>query len=111
MQLNAQGVTEIQIRRLASFLSLNEKGQADAPPSIIYLNTWLHHLRRVSTAFHVPDRDVLPVICSKLLRNEQVFRSSLDIYGQLKQRREEDKFVELPVLRQVLSKFYVNYIN
>jgi hypothetical protein len=42
MQLKATNVTEDRIRRLANYLSLNQKNQ-----SIIYLNSWLHHLRRV----------------------------------------------------------------
>jgi ribosomal protein L21E len=42
---------------------------------------------------------VLPVICSKLLRNESIFRSYIDSIGLLKSRREEDKFVDQADLR------------
>ena len=78
---------------------------------VVYLNSWLHHLRRVQTAFHVPDKQILPVICSKLLRNETVFRSYVESTAELRGRREEEKVVEVPDLRQVLLKFGVNYIN
>lgn len=105
-QLKATNVTEDRIRRLANYLSLNQKNQ-----SIIYLNSWLHHLRRVQTAFNIPDRNVLPIICAKLLNNEVVFRSWVDTICQFKQKREEDKFIEQADLRQVLKKFGVHYIN
>ena len=38
-QVNATNVTPDMIRRLANYLSLNQKNK-----SVIYLNTWLHHL-------------------------------------------------------------------
>lgn len=41
-QVNATNVTPDMIRRLANYLSLNQKNK-----SVIYLNTWLHHLKRV----------------------------------------------------------------
>ena len=53
-------------------MALNQKN-----PAIIYLNAWLHHLRRAKTTFQVADKRVLPLIFSKLLRNEAVFRSWL----------------------------------
>lgn len=87
-------------------MSLNQKNQ-----SIVYLNSWLHHLRRVQTAFNIPNRSVLPIICSKLLSNEVVFRSWVDTICQLKQKREQDKCIEQADLRQVLRKFGVSYIN
>ena len=68
-------------------------------------------MRRVSTQFQEPDKKTLPVICSKLLRNENVFRSYIDSTAELKHRREEEKIIEVPDLRQVLTKFGVNYIN
>lgn len=77
----------------------------------MYLNAWLHHLRRVGTAFHIPSKDILPVICSKLLRNEQVFRSYAESTAELKGRREDEKIIDVADLRQVLVKFGVNYIN
>lgn len=92
--------------RLANYLSLNQKNQ-----SVIYLNTWMHHLRRINTSFQVPDRAVLPIICSKLLKNESIFRSYVESIGLLKQKREEDKFCEQADLRQVLRKFGISYIN
>lgn len=95
-----------QIQKLANFLSLNQKNQ-----TIVYLNAWLHHLRRVGTAFHIPSKDILPVICSKLLRNEQVFRSYAESTAELKGRREDEKIIDVADLRQVLVKFGVNYIN
>jgi len=61
-QINATNVTSDMIRRLANYLSLNQKNK-----SVIYLNTWLHHLKRVSTAFNIPMKEALPAICSKLL--------------------------------------------
>ena len=67
------------IRRLAKYLALNQKEK-----KVIYLNTWLHHLRRVSTAFNVPIKVALPAICSKLLQNEVAFRSLVDTVGFLK---------------------------
>jgi Ca2+-binding EF-hand superfamily protein len=105
-QLNAQGVTQDQIRKLANFFSLNQKNQ-----SIVYLNAWLHHLRRVATAFHSPSKEILPVICSKLLRNELVFRSYAESTAELKGKRDEEKIIEVADLRSVLFKFGVNYIN
>ena len=68
-------------------------------------------MRRVATAFHNPDKEILPVICSKLLRNENVFRSYAESTGELKGRREEEKIIDVADLRQVLIKFGVNYIN
>lgn len=53
----------------------------------------------------------MPVICSKLLRNESVFRSYVESTADLKGRREEEKMLEIADLRQVLQKFGVNYIN
>jgi hypothetical protein len=43
-QLNAVSVTPDKITRLANYLSLNQKNQ-----SVIYLNAWMHHLRRINT--------------------------------------------------------------
>ncbi len=51
------------------------------------------------------------MICSKLLRNEVVFRSYAESTADLKGKREEDKIIEVADLRQVLFKFGVNYIN
>ena len=104
--VNATNVTQDMIRRLANYLSLNQKNK-----SVIYLNTWLHHLKRVSTAFNVPMKTILPAICSKMLQNETVFRSLVDTVGLLKQKRDEEKFIDLADLRTVLKKFGVNYIN
>ena len=94
------------IRRLSNYLSLNQKNK-----SVIYLSTWLHHLKRVSTAFNVPARETLPAVCSKLLQNETIFRSLVDTVGLLKQKRDAEKFIDLADLRTVLKKFGVNYIN
>ena len=105
-QLQARNVTTDQIQKLANFLSLNQKNQ-----TIVYLNGWLHHLRRVSTAFHIPSKDILPVICSKLLRNESVLRSYAESTAELKGKRDEEKIIDVADLRQVLLKFGVNYIN
>jgi hypothetical protein len=71
----------------------------------------LHHLRRVGTAFHIPSTDILPVICSKLLRNENVFKSYAESTAELKGKRDDEKIIEVSDLRQVLVKFGVNYIN
>lgn len=49
--LNATHVTSERIRRLATFLALNQQNQ-----TIIYLSSWLHHLRRANTAFQEADR-------------------------------------------------------
>ena len=87
--VNATNVTPEMIRRLANYLSLNQKNK-----SVIYLNTWLHHLKRVSTAFNVPMKEILPAICSKMLQNETVFRSLVDTVGLLKQKRDEEKFID-----------------
>ena len=78
-QIRATNVTPDMIRRLANYLSLNQKEK-----SLVYLNTWLHHLKRVGTAFNVPSRETLPAVCSKLLQNETVFRSMVDTVGLLK---------------------------
>ena len=51
------------------------------------------------------------MICSKLLRNEQVFRSYAESTAELKGRREDEKIIDVADLRQVLVKFGVNYIN
>lgn len=105
-QINATNVNVDRIRRLANYLSLNQKNQ-----SIIFLNSWLHHLQRVQTAFNIPDKNVLPIICAKLLNNEVVFKSWVDTICQIKTKRDEDKFIEQADLRSVLKKFGVNYIN
>ena len=105
-QLNATNVTPDMIRRLANYLSLNEKNK-----QLIYLSTWQHHIKRVSTAFNVPQQAILPAICSKMLQNETVFRSMVDTIGLLKQKRDEEKFIDLADLRTVLKKFGVNYNN
>lgn len=104
--LKAYNVAPEQIQKLANFLSLNQKNQ-----TIVYLNAWLHHLRRVGTSFHIPSKEILPVICSKLLRNETVFRSYAESTAELKGRRDDEKIIEVADLRQVLVKFGVNYIN
>lgn len=70
--------------RLANYLCLNQKNQ-----SVIYLNSWVHHLRRVKTYFHIPNADIIPIICSKLLKNESVFRSYVESVARLKALREE----------------------
>ena len=59
----------------------------------------------------MPLRETLPAICSKLLSNETVFRGLVDTVGLLKQKRDEEKFIDLADLRTVLKKFGVNYIN
>jgi hypothetical protein len=87
--LNAPHVSPEKVRRLATFLALNQ-----ANGTIIYLSSWLHHLRRANTAFQESDRRVLPLICAKLLRNERVFRSWLDSCGHLRGKREEEKFIQ-----------------
>jgi hypothetical protein len=99
-------VTPERVRRLATFLALNQQNQ-----TIIYLSSWLHHLRRANTAFQEADRRVLPLICSKLLRNERVFRSWLESCGHIRGKREEEKFIQQADLRSVLTKFGVSYIN
>ena len=104
--LRAHGVTPEHISKLSHFLSLNQKNQ-----TIVYLNAWLHHLRRVATAFHIPNKDILPVICSKLLRNEAVFKSYAESTAELKGKRDDEKVIEVADLRQVLVKFGVNYLN
>lgn len=104
--LNAPHVTPEQVQRLATFLALNQKNE-----TMIFLNSWLHHLRRADTAFQEADKRVLPLICSKLLRNERVFRSWLESCGHIRGEREEEKFIQLADLRQVLTKFGLSYIN
>jgi len=49
------------------------------------------------------------MICSKLLRNENVFRSYIESTAELKGLREEEKLVEVADLRQVLAKFGLNF--
>jgi Ca2+-binding EF-hand superfamily protein len=68
-------------------------------------------LRRANTSFQRADKRLLPLICSKLLRNESVLRSWLESLGHVRGKREEEKFIELADLRSVLSKFGVRYIN
>jgi hypothetical protein len=92
--LGAEKVTPESVRRLATFLALNQANQ-----SIVYLSSWLHHLRRANTAFQVADKKVLPLICVKLLRNEKVFRSWLESCGHIRGKREEEKFIEIADLR------------
>lgn len=104
--LNAQHITPERVRRLATFLALNQMNQ-----TLIYLSSWLHHLRRASTAFQEADRRVLPLICAKLIKNERLFRSWLDSCGHIRGKRDEEKFICLADLRSVLSKFCVSYIN
>jgi hypothetical protein len=45
------------------------------------------------------------------LNNESIFRSYVESIGLLKQKREEEKFVELADLRQVFKKFGISYVN
>jgi Ca2+-binding EF-hand superfamily protein len=104
--LNAVHVSAERVRRLATFLALNQQNQ-----TIIHLSSWLHHLRRANTAFQEADRKVLPLICAKLLRNERVFRSWLESCGHVRGKREEEKFIQQADLRSVLAKFGVSYIN
>jgi len=104
--LNALHVTPERVRRLATFLALNQQNQ-----TVIHLSSWLHHLRRANTAFQEADKRVLPLICAKLLRNERVFRSWLESCGHIRGKREEEKFVQQADLRSVLTKFGVSYIN
>jgi hypothetical protein len=106
MQLNATDLSRDRVIRLANYLSLNQRAQ-----SVIYLNTWLHHLKRVSTQFQTPIASVLPIMCSKLLKNEANFRSMIEATAGLKQKRDHEKFVELADLRLVLKKFGISYIN
>lgn len=68
-------------------------------------------MRRAGTAFQEADKRVLPLICAKLVRNERVLRSWLDSCGQIRGAREEDKFIQLADLRQVLAKFGLSYVN
>ena len=105
-KLNAQNVTKDMIRRLANYLALNQKNK-----SVIYLNSWIHHLRRVGTAFQVPNKSILPIICSKLLQKQTYFRSVCDEYGILKNKHEQEKFIDISNLRKVLTKFGLSYIN
>jgi hypothetical protein len=65
----------------------------------------------VATAFHVPSKDILPVICSKLMRNENVFRSYAESTAELKGKRDNEKIICVADLRQVLAKFGLNYLN
>lgn len=51
------------------------------------------------------------MICSKLLRNETVFRSYVESTAEIKYKRDSDKIIEVADLRQVLYKFGVSYIN
>lgn len=51
------------------------------------------------------------MICSKLLRNESVFRSYIESTADLKGKREVEKIIDVADLRQVLHIFGVNYIN
>lgn len=104
--LNAPHVTPEKVQRLATFLALNQDSQ-----TIIYLKSWLHHLRRADTAFQEPDKRILPLICTKLHRNVKVFRSSLEQSGHLRGKRDAEKFIQLADLKVVLSKFGLNYIN
>ena len=92
--MRARKVTLDDIHKLANFLSLNQKNQ-----TIIYQNSWLHHLRRVGTAFHIPSKDILPIICSKLMRNENVFRSYAESTAELKGKRDEEKIIVVADLR------------
>ena len=92
--LNAPHVTPEKIQRPATFLALNQKNK-----TVVYLNSWLHHLRRANRAFQEADKKVLPLICSKLLRNERVFRSWLESCGRIKGSRDEEKFIQLADLR------------
>jgi hypothetical protein len=104
MKLNAQNVNEQKIRRLANYLSQNEKNK-----SVVYLNSWLHHIRRVQGAFHIKaNEDVLPSICSLILQNETYFRSLCDTAG-LKNKVEEQKNIDIADLKSVLKKYNINY--
>jgi hypothetical protein len=66
----AQNVSETQLTRLATFLSLNEEH-----PNMIQKEAWIHQLRRSKHSLHIADRDVIPIMCCKLLRNESAFKS------------------------------------
>ena len=51
------------------------------------------------------------MICSKLLRNETVFRSYVDTTAEIKYKRDSEKIIEVADLRQVLYKFGVSALN
>ena len=65
----------------------------------------------MGTAFHSPDKSILPIICSKLLRNESVFKSYAESTADLKGAREEDKNIDIPDLRAVLGRFGINSLS
>jgi hypothetical protein len=44
LELQVNKVTPLMVDKLINYLCLNQKNQ-----SIIFLNSWLHHLRRVKT--------------------------------------------------------------
>lgn len=104
MTLKCKDLEQYQAEQVASFLALNQMNQM-----AIYLNSWLHHLQRVSTDFHKTSAEILPIACSKILRNEQVFRYHLEQTCDLKQAREEDKMIEPADLRYVLKQFGFTY--
>jgi len=104
--LHLKNVSAIEIRKLASFLSLNQRNE-----SVIYLNCWLHHLKRVGSQFHKPDERVMPIMCSKLLRNRTVFRSLVESTSGIRSKVDAEKVVEPADLRQVLTKFGISLIN
>ena len=80
--------------RLANYLSLNQKNT-----NIIYLESWLHHLRRVNTLFNIVDKEILPLVCIKLLKNEKVFRSYLESICMLRDKKEDEKYCDKAELR------------
>lgn len=106
MTLKCRQVERDDAVKVANFLCLNQLNQM-----VVYLNSWLHHLQRVATSFHMPSTELLPIACSKVLRNEPVFRYHLEQTCDIRQAREEDKMIEPADLRYVLKQFGFSYTN
>jgi len=72
--LNITHISDPEIEKLANYLSVSERTEKI---EIIYMNTYLHHLKNVST--YVPmsqnaKKALLSVMCSKLLLSEARFK-------------------------------------
>jgi len=100
-------VTEVQIRRLANFITLNQEN-----PNYCYRKDWVHQLRRSKHSLHVADHRVIPVICCRFLRNLNAFQNQLTIVGQvIKNTPKKYKMVDIADLKQVLSKWNLTYVS
>ena len=103
--LGINSLSKHDIKRVASFLCHGTGSRA-----IIYVNTLLHHLRRVGNrSFHssVNKEELIAAICAKLLHDEQLLRDICFEIGEFRELTEPERFLENSDLRAVLWRYSV----